>query len=274
MITLDVIVSALVLTGKATPTPVELTAALQELYAVGNVPTVQQLLDTGQLCYCPDGQRLRLPPLTPKELQQRRNKLPEASMVPVTIVPARFSFYEGGISNTTPTAVLTPAGLHEILTSPRYRTATEALREAGPGTAAYKEAKKSLDYVTPAGVFSHRSNAGLRSISGLMVLDFDHLPNVDAARTALLADELLAQGLLMLFTSPSGIGLKAIVWTDPAEDHLANFRAYANYLTAHYSLLGLTPDEAGKDLARACFVPFDPTAWLAPSHDTSDASEQ
>lgn len=87
-----------------------------------------------------------------------------------------------------------------------------------------------------------------------------------------MADELLAPGLAMMFTSPSGDGLKAIVWTDPDANHLSNFRGYADYLKAHYAHLGLVPDEAGKDLARACFVPHDPAAWLASPPDASVAA--
>jgi dienelactone hydrolase len=42
--------------------------------------------------------------------------------------------------------------------------------------------------------------------------------------------------------------------------------AYRSYLAAHYAPLGLRADEAGKDLARACFVPYAPDAWLAPTY--------
>lgn len=192
---------------------------------------------------------------------------------PTTILrnTGRFNLYEGGgIKKTRPTAVLTLREMHAVLVSPRYRARTEALR-ATADTAARNRLKQMLDYVTPAGIFTHRNNAGLRSISGLLVLDFDHLPDVSAARAALLADAILAPGLALLFVSPSGDGLKIIVWTDPNADHLSNFRAYADYLKSHYAPLGLVPDEAGKDLARACFVPHDPAAWLAPNSDAPAA---
>ncbi|GAB3231270.1 hypothetical protein GCM10027346_17580 [Hymenobacter seoulensis] len=84
------------------------------------------------------------------------------------------------------------------------------------------------------------------------------------ARAALLADALLAPEIVLVFVSPSGDGLKALVKADPNAGHLDNFRAYAAYLTGRYATLGLRPDEAGKDVARACFVPYAPDAWLAP----------
>lgn len=177
-----------------------------------------------------------------------------------------FSYYRGGIAATIPYADITPAQLFAVLTSGRHRAATEALRAAPVGSPARAELKKRLDYVTPAGTFTRRANDALAEPSGLLVLDFDHVPDVGAARAALLADELLAPELVLLFTSPSGDGLKALVRTDPSAAHLDNFRACAAYLAAHYAPLGLRADEAGKDVARACFVPYAPDAWLAPAY--------
>lgn len=177
-----------------------------------------------------------------------------------------FSYYRGGIAATVPYAAITPAQLHTVLTSPRHRARTDALRAAPVGSPQRAELKKGLDYVTPAGTFTRRANDALAVASSLLVLDFDHLPDLAAARAALLADALLAPELVLLFTSPSGDGLKALVRTDPTAAHLDNFRAWADYLAAHYAPLGLCPDEAGKDVARACFVPYAPDAWLAPAY--------
>jgi len=187
------------------------------------------------------------------------------------ITAPRFSYYRGGILATVPYAAITPAQLHTVLTSPRHRARTDALRAAPVGSPQRAELKKGLDYVTPAGTFARRANDALAEPSGLLVLDFDHVPDVAAARAALLADALLAPELVLLFTSPSGDGLKALVRTDPTAAHLDNFRAYAGYLTGHYGPLGLTPDEAGKDVARACFVPYAPDAWLAPAYGRTAA---
>ena len=178
----------------------------------------------------------------------------------------RFSYYRRGIAATVPYATITPAQLFAVLTSARHRAQTEALRAAPVGSPERDELKKRLDYVTPAGTFTRRANDALAEPSGLMVLDFDHVPDVPAARAAVLADALLAPELVLLFTSPSGDGLKILVRTDPNAGHLDNFRALADYLGRKYGPLGLTPDEAGKDVARACFVPYAPDAWLAPAY--------
>ncbi|MGY2134732.1 BT4734/BF3469 family protein [Hymenobacter sp. HD11105] len=328
----DTLACALTLTGKATPTAVELAMALAKMYPAGTAPTVPDLLAAGWLVPTVDGRSLRQPPLTSAKIDARlagaealgnspdekRNKngieLPESRRKaegkpdfsdfiknaesrnkagidsPVAEVNSRrkagvelppdsreiagkntpsvplFSYYRGGIAATVPYAAINPAQLHAVLISPRHRALTEALRAAPVGSPQRAELKKRLDYVTPAGTFARRANEGLASLSGLLALDFDHLPDVGAARAALLVDELLAPELVLLFTSPSGDGLKALVRTDPTAAHLDNFRAYAAYLATHYALLGLRADEAGKDVARACFVPYAPDAWLVPAY--------
>ena len=299
----DTLACALALTGKATPTGAELTAALGELYPAGNGPAVPDLLAAGWLVPTIDGRGLRVPPLSlaeqdarlaeaVPELVLKLNTTPAAplaeqdarlaahesknALVPVrqgcptewTALPAspRFSYYRGGIAATLPYAAITPLQLYTVLTCGRHRARTEALRAAPVGSPQRAELKKGLDYVTPAGTFTRRANNALDTASGLLVLDFDHVPDVGAARAALLADVLLAPELVLLFTSPSGDGLKALVTADPAAAHLDTFRAYAAYLGAHYAALGLVPDEAGKDVARACFVPYAPDAWLAPAY--------
>ena len=271
----DTLACALVLTGKATPTRAELTAALGALYPAGNGPAVPDLLAADWLVPTIDGRGLRVPPLSLAEQDARlaayelkTEFVPEGCPTEWTPLPAspRFSYYRGGIAATLPYAAITPLQLYTVLTGGRHRARTEAIRAAPVGSPQRAELKKGLDYVTPAGTFTHRANAGLVKASGLLPLDFDHVPDVGAARAALLADILLAPELVLLFTSPSGDGLKAFVRTDLAAAHLDTFRAYADYLGRTYAALGLVPDEAGKDVARACFVPYAPDAWLAPAY--------
>ena len=115
-----------------------------------------------------------------------------------------FSFFSGGITTILPCATMTPAQLFAVLTSDRYRAQTEALRAAPMGSLQRAELKRRFDYFTAAGIFTSRQNAGLVKLSGLLVLDFDHVPDLAAARAALLTDAELAPELVLLFTSPSG----------------------------------------------------------------------
>ena len=271
----DVLISALALCGKATPTPEEMAIALDLLDPGGM--TVERLLAEGWMMVTIDGKRLREPPLTLIDIQQRL-EAPVQAGSPVTMaaqtpeahpVPGAeqsvFSYFRGGIKAKTPTCEVGPAELCRKIISGENRAKIEALRNTPADSAERSAAKQRLDYVTPAGIFTRRANEGLVTSSGLIVLDFDHLSDVAAARAALLADALIRPELVLLFVSPSGDGLKALLRTDPAVSHLANFRAYADYLRASYAALGLIPDESGKDVARACFVSHDPEAWLVPS---------
>lgn len=282
----DELTCALTLTGKSTPTPDELATALTEMYPDNDGPTVADLLTAGLLELTIDGRGLRYPPLTPSEIDARlivSMRSCEYQLAPsiegqkIKAVPPKqnekqpntdplFSYYKGGIASTVPYAAITPAQLFTVLTSGRHRAATEALRAAPLDSPRRTEIKLGLDYITPAGTFTRRENKKLQTPSGLLVLDFDHLPDVAAARTALLADGVVSTELVLLFTSPSGDGLKVLAKTDSAASHLENFHAYADYLAAHYGPLGLRPDKAGKDVARACFVPYAPDAWLAPAY--------
>lgn len=188
---------------------------------------------------------------------------------PVALELPRFSYFRGGISTTIPHASITPGQLFAELISDRHRVRTAALRAVPRGSAEHRSLKNGFDYVTPAGVFARRRNASLSLPSGLLVLDFDHIPDLHAARTALLSDKLIVPELALLFTSPSGDGLKALVQTDMRASHQDSFRAWADYIGRLYADVGLIPDEAGKDPARACFVPHAPDAWLAPTYRES-----
>ncbi|WP_303310205.1 BT4734/BF3469 family protein [Hymenobacter sp. BT730] len=199
--------------------------------------------------------------------------LPQAaSDHPERVVPAapgerspRFSYFTGGIRSILPHAAISPGQLYQLLVSPRFQARTEALRAAGRGSPAYTRLKSSLDYVTPAGTFTRRHNHGLQQPSGLLVLDFDKLPDVSAARQTLLNDPHLGPAIVLLFTSPSGDGLKCLLPTNPHASYRDSWHTLEAYLRHHYSTLGLTPDPAGKDVARACFVAHDPDAYLHPN---------
>ena len=268
----DTLACALTLTGKPTPTADELAATLREMYPGGTGPAVPNLLAAGWLVPTIDGRGLRQPPLTLAEQDARlATSESKSALVPELdttslLTSPRFSYYLGGITTTTPYAAITPLQLYMVLTSDRHRGRTEALRAAPVGSPQRAELKKGLDYVTPAGTFTRRANNARDTTSGMLVVDIDHVPDVAAARAALLADALLADALVLLFTSPSGDGLKVFVRTDPAAAHLDNFWAWYDYLGRTYTGLGLVPDKAGKDVARACFVPYAPDAWLAPAY--------
>lgn len=94
--------------------------------------------------------------------------------------------------------------------------------------------------------------------SGLLCLDFDHLPNIEHTFTQLKADKNLQTKLL--FRSPSGDGLKWIIAIDLLKaTHAEYFKAVSNYINKTYNL---QVDKSGKDTSRACFLPYDPFAYI------------
>lgn len=249
---------------EATPTRATLLANLRTGWPTEQAPALlEELLALGLIIPAvSDRTRFRL---ASDMLPVDEVKLGVLPIVPPTaIVDAdpRFSFFRGGIKSVKPSADITPAALYADLTSGRLRLSTEQLRAAGRGAPNYSSLKNGLDYVTPGGVFSQRNERGLVKRSGLMVLDFDKLPDVSSARDALLTDPLLGPAVVLLFRSPSGDGLKCLLPTDPTATHLNNFKGISSYLIHKYTALGLVPDESGSDISRACFLAHDPDAYL------------
>jgi hypothetical protein len=130
---------------------------------------------------------------------------------------------------------------------PRLRPKVEALR-AAPN---HKQdrLKRELDYVTPAGSFAPtRANAHLQEASNLLVLDFDDLPDVAAARKLLLTDAILGPEIALLFISPSGTGLKVFLRLDRAYSYAQNFDTVAAYIVHHYAGLQVSLDAKCRDI--------------------------
>ncbi|HSX79825.1 MAG TPA: BT4734/BF3469 family protein [Candidatus Saccharimonadia bacterium] len=76
---------------------------------------------------------------------------------------------------------------------------------ATDGKARYDKAKRDSMAFTPGGVFApKRANVHLTTPSGLLNFNFDHPPNLAAAKASLTADPYVVYA----FISPSGDGLK------------------------------------------------------------------
>ena len=288
----EALASILVLTGKATPTPAELTTAIAELYGDGAGPSIPDLLAGGWLVPSVDKQRLRLPPIAPAEMQRRyqgRSLVASSNLRPggasgsndgpgVAPETRRFSYFKGPIRNIFPRTAITVADLYKVITTPpKYlRERTNAVRaeyEAHGKSNRYRELKTQLDYFTAGGTFTQRQDAALVVPSGLLILDFDEMQGgVSEARTALLADPTLAPAMALMFVSPSGDGLKVVVATDPKSDRGKNYKALTRYLTDNYGW-GPTLDSKTADVSRACFLSHDPDAWVAPVYRATEPTQ-
>lgn len=121
----------------------------------------------------------------------------------------------------------------------------------------YGKIKKSLPAVTFAGTFQEtRKNNNLATYSGLVILDIDHIKeDLEGLKSKIASDE----HTRACFISPSGHGLKILVVVDSkSEMHFEAFRQVAAYYGSQYSV---QVDQSGKDLARLCFVSYDPELY-------------
>ena len=165
------------------------------------------------------------------------------------------SFFGGGIVQTEPSTHCSILELLSQIQSGTWREKIEEIRQL-PDEEGQKYLKKRLPYFTVSGTFAQRNAAGLISHSGLIQIDLDHLPNVQAARLEVEKDP----HTFACFLSPTGTGLKVIFRIEPKkETHKISYSGIESYFLEKY---GLTTDPAVKDVSRACFVSFDPEAYI------------
>ena len=170
----------------------------------------------------------------------------------------RFSYFKAPVFNTQPHAEVCLTEVYEMIKSGVFKEQTSSLQSINDRKQAREYKAEHFDYVTFSGVFSARSNDALQTHSGLMCIDFDHLPNLYEIKEALINDDLLETELL--FISPSGDGIKWIISTDLSEvTHEEYFQAVSNYLYQTYTL---EVDKSGKDVSRACFLPYDTNIYI------------
>lgn len=173
---------------------------------------------------------------------------------------AFFSFFKAPIKNTVPHKTATILQIYNAITGDFYKERTDKLRSFNDLKQARQFKANNFDYCTFSGVFTARNDKSLVTHSELMCIDFDHVQNIDILRQALLADEYFDTQLL--FVSPSGDGLKWIIEIDTQKyPHGEYFASVANYILQIYSV---EVDKSGKDISRACFLPYDPNAFINP----------
>ncbi len=110
--------------------------------------------------------------------------------------------------------------------------------------------KNSLPYFTGSGVFTNRNEAGLVEHSGRIIIDFDKLEDIPAAKALLQSDQYTEY----LFLSCTGRGFAVVVKIDPKQ-HLDSFLYLEKYYLTTY---GLQIDKACKDISRPRYISYDP----------------
>lgn len=114
-----------------------------------------------------------------------------------------------------------------------------------------KNAKIKLPVVLFSGMFKERRDDMLFEHSGLIVLDFDKLEDINEVRSRVGTDNYV----YAMWVSPSGNGIKVLVKIKFPERHRDHFRALEAYFDKQY---GLEVDATGANESRACFESYDP----------------
>jgi hypothetical protein len=173
-----------------------------------------------------------------------------------------FSYYNKPITNILPKKNISLIDVYNLIKGDGYVKNTYNLRKIQDAKKARKYKAFNFDYVTFSGAFSKRNDKHLKNHSGLLTIDFDHISNVTKLKEKLIKDEYFETELL--FTSPSGDGLKWIIPNDVTKyKHKEYFNAVANYIKYTYRV---EVDGSGKDISRACFLPHDPNVIINPKY--------
>ena len=206
----------------------------------------------------------------PRKTSFEKQEEPQAEPEPAkpTLPPcARMSFFRRPIRNTRPCRDASPQDIYKYVTSDYAKANTEKLRSFTDAKERSRFKAENFDYVTPGGLFRSRKESDLIQASGYMVIDFDHIDD-PSGLVLLLANEENFETVLA-FRSPSGDGVKWFVnlpvgQTKPDGTPFTYgefFTILSNYVRHAY---GYEADPSGKDICRACFLPFDPDAFLNP----------
>jgi len=173
--------------------------------------------------------------------------------------PPKMSFYLGGIKITKPSKALDITELYDLIKSDKYKAKVEEIRNQDTKDVRDK-LKANLDYITPAGIFEARNNDKLSECSGYAPIDIDNVESgqLEDLKNKLKNDEYIT----LLFTSPSGNGLKAIITIPQERENYSLYvEGFYDYLEGKYNIEQDNLDRRS-DISRACYVSHDPEAYL------------
>ncbi len=176
----------------------------------------------------------------------------------------KFSYFQSPVTNTAPTKEIDLVQLHREITGDYYKKVTEQFRamEAGAEKAEFK--KTRFNHVTFAGTFTARKSDNLKSLSGYACFDFDHVQGIDVFKNLLASD--IKLDTQMIFISPSGDGLKMILYNDDGAPYDQFYNGVTNYLKKNYSEFAPSLDGKTKDVARTCFICHDANCYIKPQY--------
>jgi hypothetical protein len=128
------------------------------------------------------------------------------------------------------------------------------LKDNPNATPKQKSYQKLLHFpaITFSGTFTGTGKAeDISELSGLIVLDFDHIDKLEEVRENLEND----LHTHILFISPSGDGLKVIVRHNMRDASKWQY-LYQEFEEYYFQKYNLSTDKSGKDISRMCYIPF------------------
>lgn len=192
-----------------------------------------------------------------------------------------FSFYEAPVSNVRPARQITPREVAKYLLSPYSYERTAQVRAATTAEQRREIKRRILDFVTIGGTFRKRALSGLTSLSGLMILDFDHCTDCDAVKRW----AIFSLPCWAVWRSPSGEGVKVLIdlsadWIAngftldvPFDSHGTRERAAAFYKERYCQFMSMAKlafgddcgaDDSASDITRATYLSCDLDTWINP----------
>lgn len=171
------------------------------------------------------------------------------------------SFFEAPISNIKSSEEFTLLEIHQMISDAGFfEDITSKIRNK------IVDKKEVCHSCTPSGVFTIRNDNSLVKPSGLICLDLDKLgADFEKIKSKLYS---LTDHLVMCFVSPSGDGLKAFFIIDETEASYKEwYMALRTYISSVCDIDINNIDSKCSNISRACFLCFDPDAFL----NTSDS---
>lgn len=139
------------------------------------------------------------------------------------------------------------------------KQAIEHIRSVNPSDMRKWKARL-LPAVAYNGTFKELNNTGLIDYSSVTALDFDHIATSDDM-VCLRNRLVITPCVLSVFVTPSGRGLKALVWHDNTDPN-KHGDLYEQLLTKFY--VANRNDTSCKNLARRNYLSYDPHIWTNP----------
>jgi len=176
-----------------------------------------------------------------------------------------FSYYKKPISNTIPYKNIDLLQLYKVIKDPKFfGKQTTELRNLQDKSARAKYKQTEFDFVLFSGIFppSKRNSKSCEQKSSYLCIDIDHVStNLNELKHNLLNDSILE--VQLLFTSPSGDGIKAVLPynVNEFENFTDVFLEIEKYILENYKI---QIDKACKNIDRACFLCFDSEVYINP----------